>query len=294
MEQETREVRMRGGRAEVGWLVLFLCLAFHAGPAAAQNDSVADRTKATRGLTWGAAVGGALGALGFGVLAAGLCDSADCDGAFFEGAVPGLLVGAASGGLAGLVVGSAFPEEGRVVGGWTWGARGGMRRAGAADISGVGPVLEAYALRATTQHTRFGLTLEYLGGSERQRVINFQTRDGQSVARTQRRGARIAGLRFVALRDLGGPADTGGYVVGRLGVHPTWEWFTYSEAGPFPESTSRSVVLAAGGGAGVGFVVPLSPGWGLDVGAAGDVILGVGEDGIVPMAQLAVGLRRLD
>lgn len=258
--------------------------------ASTQEATEAEGTRAARGLGWGAAVGGALGALSFGVLSVGLCDAADCDGSFLEGFFPGLLVGATGGGLTGLVIGSAIPDGGRAVGGWSVAARAGLGGIRNADVSSFGPAAELSFLRSITATTAFGVTVEYMGDSERRSSFTIRGRDQEVIQRTERRRLHIGGVRLVAARTLA--PGRGPYVVGLVGVHPTVERLDFSDdQGPFA-SPYRSFVLAPGGGIGAGLLRPIGERWALDVEARGDVIVGVGSGGLVPGLYLTAGLRR--
>lgn len=141
----------------------------------------------------------------------------------------------------------------------------------------------------------------FLGGESRRSTYGLRTRDGSFVETTDVRELDISGVRIVAARLLG--ADPGsaegrhatGYLLGAVGVLPTWErttTFFRQEDGGVEESSYASFVPAPGGGVGVGFLIPIGDRWALDLGARGDVIVGIGSEGVVPMAQVTAGLHR--
>lgn len=271
------------------------------GPPSAQEEPVPTSTRAQRGLAIGAVIGAVLGGVGLGVFAAGYCDGTDCDASFLEGFWRGAVAGAAGGGLTGLVVGSVFPRDGPALGGWSWSARAGLRGADAADVSGLGPVAEVRALKAITHRTHVGVGIEYLGGDRRRSTYQVMTRDRGSIERTDVRDLQISGVRIVAARLLGTTPESGassrsgGYLLAAVGLHPTWERttsFALPESGEVERSSYGSFVPAPGGGVGVGFVVPIGGRWALDVGARGDLLVGIGSGGIVRMAQVTAGIRR--
>lgn len=261
-----------------------------------QLEPVATRTRANRGLGWGAAVGGALGGLGVGVLASGLCDAADCDGSFVEGFFVGLTMGAIAGAVTGMVVGSAFPVDGRSLGGWSWSLTGGARRAaGADDIDGSGPALGLRALHATTERTRVGFAVEYLGTAEHRDDFQIMTRDGTLEDVSHLREWNLSSVRMVAARFLGSRPGAGGYLVGGAGVYPTWERRTSARelgTGEVRRSTGRSFVVAPGVGVGAGYALDVGGGWAVDLATRADVVAGVSGDGLAAIFQLTLGILR--
>lgn len=261
-----------------------------------QEEPVATRTRAARGMGWGAALGGVLGGFGVGVLASGLCDAADCDGSFGEGFVVGMTMGAAAGAVTGVVVGSAFAADGRSTGGWTWSLTGGARRAvGADDIDGSGPALGLRALHATTERTRFGLAIEYLGTASHASFFQIERRDGSLQDMTDHREWWLSSVRLVAARFLGSRPGGGGYLLGGTGVYPTWERLTFTRdlgSEGVERSTERSFVVAPGVGLGAGYVFAVGGGWTVDLVTRADAVAGVGSDGVAGILQLTVGLLR--
>lgn len=257
---------------------------------------MATRTRANRGLGWGAAVGGALGGLGVGVLASGLCDAADCDGSFVEGFFVGMTMGAIAGAVTGLVVGSAFPVDGRSLGGWSWSLTGGARRAaGADDIDGSGPALGLRALHATTERTRVGFAVEYLGAAEHRNDFQITTRDGTLQDASDLPEWNLSSVRIVAARFLGPSPGVGGYLVGGAGVYPTWERLTFTRevgAGEVHRSTGRSFVVLPGVGVGAGYALDVGGGWAVDLATRADVVAGIGRGDGAAIFQLGLGILR--
>jgi hypothetical protein len=84
-----------------------LVLATLASPASAMQTRPAER---------GALIGGLIGGTGSALLGAlighGICDAADCSDAWFEGAVPGLVIGGVGGALVGGAIGALVPSPG--------------------------------------------------------------------------------------------------------------------------------------------------------------------------------------
>lgn len=286
--------RVRVRDRSSGWAVM-LALLLQCAPAVGVAQPVANRTRAARGIAWGAGLGAALGGLGLGVLAGGLCDAADCSGSFGEGFLVGFLAGGAAGGITGLVVGSAFPAAGRSLGGRSWTVRGGGRQAvGADDIKGGGPTFGLRTLRATTERTWFGVSGEYLGPASHRETFQIRNRDGILENATTLRKWQISGLRLVAARAMGETAESGAYLMAGVGVYPTWETSTFTrfiDGGAPEQNIDRSFVAAPGVGVGGGYGLAAAATWSVVFDVRADMVGGISGDALASIVQVAVGLR---
>ena len=271
------------------WVLL---LTLHSPWTARAQVAPASGTHAARGAAWGAVVGGVLGGAGIGLLSWGLCDAADCGGSFAEGFVAGALVGAASGMVVGTVVGSALPRGGPSLGGWSWTVRAGARAALAQDVDGVGPDVGFEVSRGVTDRVRVGVTAEYLGRAEENSSFSVVDRDGNVLRRTQRRTWTLMSVRMEAER-LVAPGDRhAGWVSAGFGIYPARERDETSGTGELPASTFTKWVPAPGISGGLGLRLGLADRWSLDLGAHGDLVVGIGSESVLPILRLGIGLRR--
>ena len=288
-------------RSRSGFLVVLAFFLLVPQLLGAQGNPPAS-THARRGMIVGGISGGVLGGVGLGTLATGLCEY-DCDHVFGEGFLIGLLAGGAFGGLTGLVIGAAIPREDEGAGGesaepWGMGFGIGPRRAGPSTLEGTDLWVGVLALRPTTSRVRWGLEVAYLGRGRETETFITGGRDGGTTSITNKWRRSIWNLSLVTTGDFSGEARTGGYLLANVGAYPVMESLhsLRTQTTPDPvipgEVSERSFSVLPGGGIGGGGLWRLSENIALGLESRLHLILGAGDEAVLPVFSAGITLRR--
>ncbi len=269
-------------------------------PASRSQPDSAAATLATRGMGSGAIAGGVLGAVTLGFLSQALCDASSCSPSLAAATMMGLVGGATFGGVAGLVLGSAIRRgPGPAADGLPsadLSLSGGGRWAGASEIRGLDAYLGLRATRSTTTRVRFGLEVAYLGGGTESNTFTGPNRDGVPIRFDEHAERAVWTVGLVAVRRLGEPPAAGPYVLASTGVYPLEETLTFMRSGgvePGTPTEGRSHSWQPAPGVAVGAGTSQAVGSKLWMGgeARVHVLVGVGDDGVLPLVSLAIQAR---
>lgn len=295
-------------------------------PLSAQGASGQGGTHARKGFAIGAVTGGVLGFASFTLLGLGLCESSSCSGDAMGLGLLGGAVGAAGGGLTGLVIGAAIPRRPdaapETVGGEaavdsataTEGLpapAGGPGDEGAGGASRWWPVLSVGAsagiggdfdggalsasaslLRATTSQVWWGVEVGHLGRRSGQSSYTVTGGAEPPVTYAAEWAHSLWSASMVALRWVGeGPARRG-YLLASVGAYPYRRTVRQTPNPAAPGADAPSVDDASY----PGFSIGSGAAWGnsarrtLGLEARLHLPLGAG-DGLSPLATLGGTLR---
>jgi len=282
-------------------LVLALCLS--TPQILGGQETSPPSSYARRGIIIGGVSGGLLGGLSLGTLGNGLCES-ECDHAFREGFLIGFLAGGVLGGLTGMVIGAAVPRGTggpQAVGseGWALGLGLGPRRAGASTVEGTDLWVGVSALRPTTTRVRWGLELGYLGKGRETQTFSTGGRDGETTFFTNKWRRSIWNLSLVATRSFRRNTPTGGYLLATVGAYPLSESLhsIRTQTTPDPsipgEVSERSLSVLPGGGIGGGGLWGVGDKVAMGLDSRLHLILGAGDESVLPVFSLGVTVRRM-
>ncbi|HSM06493.1 MAG TPA: hypothetical protein VK858_17860, partial [Longimicrobiales bacterium] len=139
---------------------------------------------------------------------------------------------------------------------------------------------------------RVGGTAEYLGQAEEVSSYFISDRDGNRIRRTQRRSWILSSVRMEAERLFSPGGGRTGWVSAGFGLYPTRERDETSAGGGLPASTYEKWIPAPGISGGLGVRLRLAERWSLELGAHGDLVVGIGSDDLLGLVRVGVGLRR--
>lgn len=308
-------------------MVMILAPGIGTSPLAAQEAAAPAGTHARQGLAIGAIAGGALGFAAFTVLGLGLCESSSCSADAVQLGLLGGVMGAAGGGLTGLVIGAAIPRRGETASDGVTEvlpeAPGGSRPAEAEGPVGEGsgnmedepqrqgrwiPVISvgrsfgsegefeggalwasAALLRPTTTRDWWGVEVGHLG---RRAGVEVSTGTGADVTTITRWAHTLWSGSLVAARSVGDGPSPWGYLLASVGVYRYRRTFDYTRTPAVPGDNGRTTENSPYPGFSVGGGGAWRVASAMHMGVESRIHLPVGAgDGLSPLVTLGGTLR---